>query len=125
KTRWLSLYPCLDILVSQYDVYRDYFIGLKRDSSDESKETSTDKIKNFFSNEDNHLWILTVYELAAYFNETVEKLEADKTTVLEGINAIKRLTRRLKNDQLHFELPNNDESFSSVYVPAQVKDSID
>src|SRR5699024_2898457 len=48
----------------------------------------------------------------------------DKTTLLDGITALKCLHNRLTDDQHYFPSSSSDAQFDSVYLPAKVKDVV-
>lgn len=91
KTRWLSLYPCINRLLQNFAGLRSYFL---------SEKGCPLVLYNFFNDEKSEFWLLFLHAQAHLFYTTIQVIEASDITALEVSfeysNILEKVRRRLE-----------------------------
>lgn len=88
KTRWLSLFPAIERILSIYPGLKSYFI------SQDPKKTSI-QLRNFFEDELSEALLYFAHSFLADIHPKILTLEADRISVLEAYEVIKELEDNL------------------------------
>lgn len=97
KTRWLSLYPCIERVLQLFSALKSYFL---------SEKDCPLVLHNFFKDEKSEFWMLYVHATAQIFHNTIKKIEASDITGLE-VNVLyhellNSMRNRLENSFIPF-----------------------
>lgn len=84
RTRWLSLYPAVERILSIYDGLKSYFL------SQDPKHVPMD-ISNFFKDDLNEAFLWFVHSFMSDVHPKILLLELDDISILETYNIIKEL----------------------------------
>lgn len=96
KTRWLALMPAVERILKMFPALQSYFL-------------SNDKcpliLRNFFESPASELWLLFIHSQAATFHSTVLKIEGQNVTVVEVVNVLEDLKKKLQDREESSFLP--------------------
>lgn len=120
KTRWLSLFPCVEGILKLYPALKEYFL---------SQRTTPYLIKSFFENTTSEAYLWFTHSLMSIYQANLAKIEEEHNSVLEISKILQSVLHMLRNRRNNNFLPlsvsqqlrNNDEAesisneFFSVY----------
>jgi len=88
KTRWLSLYPAIDRIISIYSGLKSYFL---------SQNTCPTVLKCFFENETSFLWFKFVSCQLKTITSYIKKIESQNLSAIEIMMLVENLLNIIKN----------------------------
>jgi hypothetical protein len=120
KTRWLSLFPCVERILKLYPALKEYFL---------SQRTTPYLIKTFFENTTSEAYLWFTHSLMSIYQANLAKVEEEHNSVLEISKILQSVLHMLRNRRNNNFLPlsvreqlrDNDEAesisneFFSVY----------
>lgn len=87
KTRWLSLFPCINRILEIYDGLQSFFL---------SDGSSPAAIKKFFENRLNEAYFWFLHSLMYVFHENIKLIEREDNSVLEVLECLENVRICLK-----------------------------
>lgn len=111
KTRWLSLFPCLERILKLYPALKEYFLD---------QRTTPNLIKTFFENKTSEAYLWFTHSLMSIYQANLAKLEEEHNSVLEISKILQSVLDMLRNRRnnkflplkVREELRDNDEADS-------------
>lgn len=104
KTRWLSLFPCIERLLKLYRPLKDYF---------ESLERPPVLIKQVFENPLSEAYLFLIHSIMHIIHSKIEKLEKSDNSILETKYILTSITKSLDDRIKESFLPLNIQSILS------------
>lgn len=96
KTRWLSLSPCIDRILTMFEPLKSYFL---------SDDNSPLVLSNFFAAESSEFWLLFLQPQFHLFHETVKVIEASSISAVEVSVEYYSLLSKYKQRLEHLFIP--------------------
>ncbi|KAL4100954.1 hypothetical protein QTP88_020978 [Uroleucon formosanum] len=88
KTRWLSLFPAIERIISIYNGLKSYFL---------SQNTCPNALKIFFENESSLLWLKFLSSQLKTINSYIKKVESQKLSAIELTIIMEYLMQKIEN----------------------------
>ncbi|KAL4126106.1 hypothetical protein QTP88_010335 [Uroleucon formosanum] len=88
KTRWLSLFPAIERIISIYNGLKSYFL---------SQNTCPNALKIFFENESSLLWLKFLSSQLKTINSYIKKVESQKLSAIELTIIMEDLMQKIEN----------------------------
>lgn len=96
KTRWLSLLPVVERLLSMFTSLKSYFL---------SEEKPPKMLEQFFNHDFAECYLFFVHSLMSVFHEKVKKLEQENNSVVEILNIVDDVVQSMRDRIVHKFLP--------------------
>lgn len=120
KTRWLSLFPCVERILKLYPALKEYFL---------SQSATPYLIKTFFESTTSEAYLMFTHSLMSVYQANLAKVEEEHNSLLEISKILQSVLEMLRNRRNNNFLPlsvrqllrNNEEAesisneFFSVY----------
>lgn len=84
RTRWLTLFPATDRILSMYDALKSFFA-----SQDPSKSSVV--LINFFKDPKNEAMLWFVHSFMSAFHNKIKAIEAERNSILETVSILRNL----------------------------------
>ncbi|KAL4100734.1 hypothetical protein QTP88_020768 [Uroleucon formosanum] len=88
KTRWLSLFPAIERIISIYNGLKSYFL---------SQNTCPNALKIFFENESSLLWLKFLSSQLKTINSYIKKVESQRLSAIELTIIMEDLMQKIEN----------------------------
>lgn len=88
KTRWLSLFPCVERILKLYPALKEFFL---------SQRAIPYLIKSFFENTASEAYLWFVHSLMSIYQANLAKVEEEDNSVLEILKIVQSILHMLRN----------------------------
>lgn len=100
KTRWLSLFPCINRILEVYEGLTSYFL---------SEPAAPVTLKLFFEDGLNEAYLWFIHSLMYIFNENIKTIEREENSLLEVMECLSMVKKNL------------EERIKEKFLPLKVK----
>lgn len=104
KTRWLSLFPCVERILKMFDALKSYFLSI---------EKAPKVLLEFFQNPLSEAYLYFLHSQLAVFDANIRKIEKAKNSIVEIISILNETMESLESRK--------EEQFLSLSVGTQLK----
>jgi hypothetical protein len=96
KTRWLSLFPAIERLITMFPALKSFFL---------SQDKSPAVLKKFFSDLFSEIYLLHLHSLMCVFHSHIQSIEREKNSVLEILNILSDMQNILQERKIQNYVP--------------------